>query len=301
MPHISLHTHITHTRHDAGAKTDASIPVATTSPLHRTCIQRCPTPSRPDTCGIKFASRSDAEQALVSVNGFQGEGMLKPLKVQKAELGRAPQGPATLYVSGFDTETCGQPEIQSWFTPMGTVQNVHMHTSKPGRKGVAFVTMENFLEAEEAMKTLNGSNVGSDPITVRFTERMAAVGPTPKTNTRFHPYAAPVVATALSSVMPTIESIPMMQIQPLPQVLATQPMMAEGMTSLFVYGVRNPVEHEMRLLFGAFGDIASLKIVIGKNYFFVDMCNPHEAANAASALNGAVLKGCTVPLQVTFK
>ena len=56
-------------------------------------------------------------------------------------------------------------------------------------------------------------------------------------------------------------------------------------------------EEELRTVFGEFGDVESVKIIIDKNtkrskgFAFVDMPNDDEAKQAIDALNGRDLKG----------
>lgn len=79
------------------------------------------------------------------------------------------------------------------------------------------------------------------------------------------------------------------------------PTPGDGGYSIFVYGVRGMDETFLLKLFSQFGSISSAQAPAGKNYGFVKMPNFAEAQNAVNTLNGCMLQGATVPLQVSFK
>jgi len=51
---------------------------------------------------VKYVTRQDAENCINTAWGANVQG--RTLKIQKAEFGRGPQGPASLYVAGLTTQ-----------------------------------------------------------------------------------------------------------------------------------------------------------------------------------------------------
>lgn len=94
-----------------------------------------------------------------------------------------------------------------------------------------------------------------------------------------------------------------LQVEPTAALAAgmAAPAPGDGGYSLFVYGVRGMDEQFLLKLFSQFGTISSAQAPAGKNYGFVKMPNFAEAQNAVNTLNGCMLQGATVPLQVSFK
>jgi len=48
---------------------------------------------------------------------------------------------------------------------------------------------------------------------------------------------------------------------------------------------------ELKELFSEYGEIASIKIIEGKGFGFIEFTNPDDAENAIQALNGSKFKG----------
>jgi RNA recognition motif-containing protein len=88
---------------------------------------------------------------------------------------------AKLFIVGFP-KTIGEIELVEMFSLHGAVNTVTVVTDKETRepKGYGFVTMNDDISAERAIKALNGLKLGERTLNVRFAEekpnRQAAPG-----------------------------------------------------------------------------------------------------------------------------
>ncbi|MEW6567023.1 MAG: RNA-binding protein [Chloroflexota bacterium] len=82
--------------------------------------------------------------------------------------------------------SASEEELQSLFTKAGSVRSVTLvRDRETGRsRGFAFVEMENQAEAENAIRMLNGSQVGGRPIVVNVARPRDDRGPRPETGGR---------------------------------------------------------------------------------------------------------------------
>eukprot|EP00995_Heteronema_vittatum_P012529 NODE_844_length_1158_cov_147.944995_g594_i0.p1 GENE.NODE_844_length_1158_cov_147.944995_g594_i0~~NODE_844_length_1158_cov_147.944995_g594_i0.p1 ORF type:complete len:335 (+),score=127.93 NODE_844_length_1158_cov_147.944995_g594_i0:66-1007(+) len=258
---------------------------------------------------VKYATRAEAENALLQAQGLQVD--TKRLKVQKAELGKGPPGPANVYINGFEPSLVGEAELQQLFAPFGEVSKVRLHQPQPGKKGVAFVTFSCFAEASAAVEGVNGKVLGTDVVTVKIAEstnrqaqehqqqkQMSQMGMSPMMGQmglmgqfqpmrsgaqgqRYQPYKRP-------DMMGQVADVPKGQANP-------------GDSCVFVYGVKGMTDAFLWKLVSAYGAISSVRAPAGKNFGFVNMPNYYEAMNAVNSLNGCMLQGAQIPLQVSFK
>lgn len=246
---------------------------------------------------VKFVNRTEAEEAMNTLNGTSLEG--RTLIVKKAALGKGPQGTANIYISGFTPNSVTEESLQSIFSQYGTVQRVKLHPPQPGKKGVAFVTYQCFAEAELACSVANMQALPTgEVVSVKFDARTAqmaqGVVPAPGAmkgrNTatqagRFQPYQA----SPMGAMKPPMAAAAQYGgIVPLPNG-------ADGNYCLFVHGPNSPqILQQLCLPFGA---VAHVRMQPGKKFGFVSMPNYHEAINCVNNLNGRALQG-GITLQV---
>jgi ELAV like protein 2/3/4 len=279
---------------------------------------------------VKFITRQDAETALAEAQGMQIDG--KQIKIQKAALGKMPAGPVSLYLAGFDPVTFGMSELRQLFEPHGNVSNVKVIPSQPGKKGVAFVTLESWADANAAAEALNGIASGGpngEILVVRIAEANTTAsgartnqpsknGPIRNSSKnssdekRFQPYKRQAPTQSPAQFQTPVQ-IPRQVIAPqpfvhqpqtqvvLPQIQQLAPRAASIESTIFVYGVPGMNDAFLYKLFAQFGAISGAQVPEGKNFGFVKMPNISEAQNAVNTLNGCMLQGATVPLQVSFK
>jgi len=99
---------------------------------------------------VKFASRTDAENAILTGNGAEVPGG-KRLKIQKAELGKGPPGNHSVYVAGFEPTATIEQDLRTLFGAYGNIVKVNVLPLKEGKtKGTAFITYEFYAEANLA-------------------------------------------------------------------------------------------------------------------------------------------------------
>eukprot|EP01012_Entosiphon_sulcatum_P032736 TRINITY_DN4158_c0_g1_i4.p2 TRINITY_DN4158_c0_g1~~TRINITY_DN4158_c0_g1_i4.p2 ORF type:complete len:422 (+),score=70.74 TRINITY_DN4158_c0_g1_i4:1731-2996(+) len=274
---------------------------------------------------VKYYQAADAENAIMALNGMQLEN--KRIRVAKAAEGKMAQAPImpmqvdfpqsiNLYVAGFG-ENIGQEELRQVFSPYGSITDVRLINSHPGRKGVAFVGFSDAASATAAIQALNGSTIGTDQLIVKVADRTAnrlapqAVGKAPRAPPRFAQRASPYPVQQRIDALPTQPRYlyePVAQpglasaVIPVTPVPAAAPAAATGVFSLFVYPVPlGAGDAYLWKLFGPYGAVTGVDLVQAKGYAFVHMPNYYEALNAINNLNGAMIEGNVKPLQVSFK
>ncbi|MBZ3887099.1 ELAV-like protein 2 [Sciurus carolinensis] len=216
---------------------------------------------------------------------------------------------ANLYVSGLP-KTMTQKELEQLFSQYGRIITSRILVDQVTgiSRGVGFIRFDKRIEAEEAIKGLNGQKPpgATEPITVKF-----ANNPSQKTN---------------QAILSQLYQSPNRRY---PGPLAQQaqrfsrfsPMTIDGMTSLaginipghpgtgwciFVYNLAPDADESILWqMFGPFGAVTNVKVIRDfntnkcKGFGFVTMTNYDEAAMAIASLNGYRL-GDRV-LQVSFK
>ncbi|KFQ13148.1 ELAV-like 2, partial [Leptosomus discolor] len=229
-------------------------------------------------------------------------------KVSYARPSSASIRDANLYVSGLP-KTMTQKELEQLFSQYGRIitSRILVDQVTGVSRGVGFIRFDKRIEAEEAIKGLNGQKPPgvTEPITVKF-----ANNPSQKTNQAilsqlYHSpnrrYPTPLAQQAQRFRFP--------------------PMTIDGMTSLagisipghagtgwciFVYNLAPDADESILWqMFGPFGAVTNVKVIRDfntnkcKGFGFVTMTNYDEAAMAIASLNGYRL-GDRV-LQVSFK
>ncbi|NXT86051.1 ELAV2 protein, partial [Zapornia atra] len=243
------------------------------------------------------------------------------LKVSYARPSSASIRDANLYVSGLP-KAMTQKELEQLFSQYGRIitSRILVDQVTGVSRGVGFIRFDKRIEAEEAIKGLNGQKPpgATEPITVKF-----ANNPSQKTNQAilsqlYHSpnrrYPAPLAQQAQRFRLDNLLNMAY-------GVKRFPPMTIDGMTSLaginipghagtgwciFVYNLAPDADESILWqMFGPFGAVTNVKVIRDfntnkcKGFGFVTMTNYDEAAMAIASLNGYRL-GDRV-LQVSFK
>ncbi|XP_077834000.1 ELAV-like protein 3 isoform X2 [Macaca mulatta] len=303
---------------------------------------------------VNYSDPNDADKAINTLNGLKLQ--TKTIKVSYARPSSASIRDANLYVSGLP-KTMSQKEMEQLFSQYGRIitsrilvdqvtgqavregapgggkGGVGLHRRGQGRcdgrsrplagvsRGVGFIRFDKRIEAEEAIKGLNGQKPlgAAEPITVKF-----ANNPSQKTGQALltHLYQS----SARRYAGPLHHQTQRFRLDNLLNmaygVKRFSPIAIDGMSGLagvglsggaagagwciFVYNL-SPEADESVLwqLFGPFGAVTNVKVIRDfttnkcKGFGFVTMTNYDEAAMAIASLNGYRL-GERV-LQVSFK
>ncbi|XP_074858446.1 ELAV-like protein 4 isoform X1 [Carettochelys insculpta] len=283
---------------------------------------------------VNYIDPKDAEKAINTLNGLRLQ--TKTIKVSYARPSSASIRDANLYVSGLP-KTMTQKELEQLFSQYGRIitSRILVDQVTGVSRGVGFIRFDKRIEAEEAIKGLNGQKPSgaTEPITVKF-----ANNPSQKTSQALlsqlyqspnRRYPGPLHHQAqrfrLDNLLNMAYGVKRLLST---EVLSTacafrlfSPITIDGMTSLvgmnipghtgtgwciFVYNL-SPDSDESVLwqLFGPFGAVNNVKVIRDfntnkcKGFGFVTMTNYDEAAMAIASLNGYRL-GDRV-LQVSFK
>ncbi|MBN3271279.1 ELAV2 protein, partial [Polyodon spathula] len=244
------------------------------------------------------------------------------LKVSFARPSSASIRDANLYVSGLP-KTMTQKELEQLFSQHGRIitSRILVDQVTGVSRGVGFIRFDRRIEAEEAIKGLNGQKPpgATEPITVKF-----ANNPSQKTSQALlsqlyqspnRRYPGPLAQQAqrfrLDNLLNMAYGVKS----------RFSPMTIDGVTSLaginipghagtgwciFVYNLAPDADESILWqMFGPFGAVTNVKVIRDfntnkcKGFGFVTMTNYDEAAMAIASLNGYRL-GDRV-LQVSFK
>ncbi|XP_072553728.1 ELAV-like protein 2 isoform X3 [Paramormyrops kingsleyae] len=290
---------------------------------------------------VNYVDPKDAEKAINTLNGLRLQ--TKTIKVSYARPSSASIRDANLYVSGLP-KTMTQKELEQLFSQYGriitsrilvdqvtacpkerrqevTVSDLNSWTFLGVSRGVGFIRFDRRVEAEEAIKGLNGQKPpgATEPITVKF-----ANNPSQKTSQALlsqlyqspsRRYPGPLAQQAqrfrLDNLLNMAYGVKS----------RFSPMAIDGVTSLaginipghagtgwciFVYNLAPDADESILWqMFGPFGAVTNVKVIRDfntnkcKGFGFVTMTNYDEAAMAIASLNGYRL-GDRV-LQVSFK
>ncbi|XP_060061896.1 ELAV-like protein 4 isoform X1 [Erinaceus europaeus] len=282
---------------------------------------------------VNYIDPKDAEKAINTLNGLRLQ--TKTIKVSYARPSSASIRDANLYVSGLP-KTMTQKELEQLFSQYGRIitSRILVDQVTGVSRGVGFIRFDKRIEAEEAIKGLNGQKPSgaTEPITVKF-----ANNPSQKSsqallsqlyqspNRRYpgplHHQAQRFRLDNLLNMAYGVKRLMSGPVPPSPCPPRFSPITIDGMTSLvgmnipghtgtgwciFVYNL-SPDSDESVLwqLFGPFGAVNNVKVIRDfntnkcKGFGFVTMTNYDEAAMAIASLNGYRL-GDRV-LQVSFK
>ncbi|KAF7244576.1 ELAV-like protein 2 [Varanus komodoensis] len=127
---------------------------------------------------VNYIDPKDAEKAINTLNGLRLQ--TKTIKVSYARPSSASIRDANLYVSGLP-KTMTQKELEQLFSQYGRIitSRILVDQVTGVSRGVGFIRFDKRIEAEEAIKGLNGQKPpgATEPITVKF-----ANNPSQKTN-----------------------------------------------------------------------------------------------------------------------
>ncbi|XP_069818103.1 ELAV-like protein 2 isoform X4 [Dendropsophus ebraccatus] len=255
---------------------------------------------------VNYIDPKDAEKAINTLNGLRLQ--TKTIKVSYARPSSASIRDANLYVSGLP-KTMTQKELEQLFSQYGRIitSRILVDQVTGVSRGVGFIRFDKRIEAEEAIKGLNGQKPpgATEPITVKF-----ANNPSQKVN-----------HTILSQLYQSPNRRYPGPLAQQAQRFRFSPVTIDGMTSLaginfpghagtgwciFVYNLAPDADESILWqMFGPFGAVTNVKVIRDfntnkcKGFGFVTMTNYDEAAMAIASLNGYRL-GDRV-LQVSFK
>ncbi|KAK1792764.1 hypothetical protein P4O66_012690 [Electrophorus voltai] len=269
---------------------------------------------------VNYVDPKDAEKAINTLNGLRLQ--TKTIKVSYARPSSASIRDANLYVSGLP-KTMTQKELEQLFSQYGRIitSRILVDQVTGVSRGVGFIRFDRRVEAEEAIKGLNGQKPpgATEPITVKF-----ANNPSQKTSQALlsqlyqspnRRYPGPLTQQAqrfrLDNLLNMAYGVKS----------RFSPMAIDGVTSLaginipghagtgwciFVYNLAPDADESILWqMFGPFGAVTNVKVIRDfstnkcKGFGFVTMTNYDEAAMAIASLNGYRL-GDRV-LQVSFK
>ncbi|XP_012819036.1 ELAV-like protein 2 isoform X3 [Xenopus tropicalis] len=269
---------------------------------------------------VNYIDPKDAEKAINTLNGLRLQ--TKTIKVSYARPSSASIRDANLYVSGLP-KTMTQKELEQLFSQYGRIitSRILVDQVTGVSRGVGFIRFDKRIEAEEAIKGLNGQKPpgATEPITVKF-----ANNPSQKVNHTIlsqlyqspnRRYPGPLAQQAQRFRLDNLLNMAYGGIK------RFSPMTIDGMTSLaginfpghagtgwciFVYNLAPDADESILWqMFGPFGAVTNVKVIRDfntnkcKGFGFVTMTNYDEAAMAIASLNGYRL-GDRV-LQVSFK
>lgn len=270
---------------------------------------------------INYVCNEDAKKAIDSLNGLPVQN--KTIKVSYARPSSTTIKNANVYVA-YLPRTFAQHELETCFKQYGDIitSKILFDTATGLSRGVGFVRYDKHTEAEGAIAGLNGTLLpgSTQPILVKFANQSKPAGTTPLQAVSSP--AAFVAALSRRAFNPSGAGGPMrhtlaaasMRFNPVsvtPMSLAalnltgTAPNPSPGFC-IFVYNLpENTQDNFLYQLFGPFGAITSVKVIVDNNtkkckrFGFVNMTNYEEACGSIAALNGFEIEGRT--LQVSFK
>ncbi|XP_040397131.1 ELAV-like protein 2 isoform X5 [Cygnus olor] len=118
---------------------------------------------------VNYVDPKDAEKAINTLNGLRLQ--TKTIKVSYARPSSASIRDANLYVSGLP-KTMTQKELEQLFSQYGRIitSRILVDQVTGVSRGVGFIRFDKRIEAEEAIKGLNGQKPpgATEPITVKF-------------------------------------------------------------------------------------------------------------------------------------
>uniref|UniRef100_A0A1B0CWP8 Putative rna-binding protein elav/hu rrm superfamily n=1 Tax=Lutzomyia longipalpis TaxID=7200 RepID=A0A1B0CWP8_LUTLO len=252
---------------------------------------------------VNYHQKDDAEKAINTLNGLRLQN--KTIKVSFARPSSEAIKGANLYVSGLP-KNLTQGELEAMFSSYGRIitSRILCDNISGLSKGVGFIRFDQRIEAERAIKELNGTvpKNATDPITVKFANN-------PSSNKSLPPFAAYLGPQAAAAARrfpgPVHHTTGRFRFSPLTgDLLANTVMPGSAINGsgwcIFVYNLAPETEENVLWqLFGPFGAVQSVKTNKCKGFGFVTMTVYDEALFAIQGLNGYTL-GNRI-LQVSFK
>nr|QEN98432.1 Elav1 [Phascolion cryptum] len=266
---------------------------------------------------VNYKDPADADKAINNLNGLRLQN--KTIKVSFARPSSESIKGANLYISGLP-KSMTQLDLETMFSKCGDIINSRiLYDPMTGlSKGVGFIRFDQRIEAERAIKDLNGTipEGGTEPITVKFAN-------SPSSTKNLLPLTASTAAAVSPYLSPTRRFLgpihhhasrfssgyrfsPLESGIPVPSPLLTGNAPNGAGWCIFVYNLAPETEENVLWqLFGPFGAVQSVKVIRDfatqkcKGFGFVTMTNYDESVMAISSLNGFTL-GSRV-LQVSFK
>ncbi|XP_023837746.1 ELAV-like protein 2 [Salvelinus sp. IW2-2015] len=270
---------------------------------------------------VNYMDPKDAEKAINTLNGLRLQ--TKTIKVSYARPSSASIRDANLYVSGLP-KTMTQKELEQLFSQYGHIitSRILVDQVTGVSRGVGFIRFDRRIEAEQAIKCLNGEKPpgATEPIMVKF-----ANNPSQKTSQALlsqlyqspnRRYPGPLAQQAQRFRLDNLLNMAYGGVKSRFSTMAI-----DGVTSLaginipghagtswciFVYNLAPDADEGILWqTFGPFGAVTNVKVIRDfntnkcKGFGFVTMTNYDEAAMAIASLNGYRL-GDRV-LQVSFK
>ncbi|CAH2236558.1 ELAV-like protein 1 [Pararge aegeria] len=272
---------------------------------------------------VNYHKTEDAEKAVNTLNGLRLQN--KIIKVSYARPSSDAIKGANLYVSGLPKHMT-QQDLEKLFSPYGSIissrilhENMNVgHLLQGGMeeqglqgpsRGVAFIRYDQRIEAETAIRELNGTIPpgGTGPMTVKCANNPSNQN---KSLPSLATYLAapPTVRRFLGPAGKALLAINkgLQRYSPLADPMVQGAALGGSGWCIFVYNIGADTEESILWqLFGPFGAVQSVKIIRDpttnkcKGYGFVTMTNYDEAVVAIQSLNGYQLNGQV--LQVSFK
>ncbi|XP_071696470.1 polyadenylate-binding protein RBP45-like isoform X5 [Rutidosis leptorrhynchoides] len=219
---------------------------------------------------IEFRTRAGAEMALQTYNGTQMPSIEQTFRLNWAGERRNDDTPDyTIFVGDLAADVSDYILQETFKTVYSSVKGAKVVTDRTtGRsKGYGFVRFGDESEQIRAMSEMNGVLCSSRPMRIgpAATNKTGAVGG--------------------------------MQKAPYHNAQGNQGESDPNNTTIFVGGLDPNVSDEaLRQVFGQFGELIHVKIIVGKRCGFVQFANRACAEQAISMLNGSELGGQNVRL-----
>ncbi|XP_076880877.1 ELAV-like protein 1b isoform X1 [Brachyhypopomus gauderio] len=266
---------------------------------------------------VNYVNPSDAERAISTLNGLRLQS--KTIKVSYARPSSDSIKDANLYISGLP-KSMTQKDVEDMFARYGRIINSRVLVDQASgfqtanassisglSRGVAFIRFDKRMEAEEAIKGLNGQKPtgASEPITVKF-----AANPNQAKNSQLLSQLYHTQSRRFGG--PVHHQAQRFRFSPMSvdHMGGASGMNVSGNSTsgwcIFIYNLGQDVDEGfLWQMFGPFGAVTNVKVIRDfntnkcKGFGFVTMTNYEEAAMAITSLNGYRL-GDKV-LQVSFK
>ncbi|XP_058449683.1 ELAV-like protein 3 isoform X3 [Malaya genurostris] len=262
---------------------------------------------------VNYQRAEDASKAISTLNGLRLQN--KQIKVSFARPSSEAIKGANLYVSGLPKNML-QADLEALFSPYGRIitSRILCDNITGLSKGVGFIRFDQRMEAEKAIKELNGTvpKGSTEPITVKFANNPSNTKTVPALAAYLGPQAARRFPGPIHHATGRFSAIPNYRYSPLAGDLLANTMIPTNAIAngsgwcIFVYNLAPETEENVLWqLFGPFGAVQSVKVIKDlqtnkcKGFGFVTMTNYDEAVVAIQSLNGYTL-GNRV-LQVSFK